>query len=300
MATDTIPPMKKVQQITEEAAKRLAEAAAIAEQHEVKQLPLWADWERAMPTAISRSALFAPIARGRRKRHIDAVIDSRKDVHLTYTGEQFDMSDADVFMQILEFAKRHPLGSRFSVRRAQVLDAINRTYQSTNDAGKVRKSVIGKNDYEWLDASMKRLKEGSLAFSFPNTGKRKARGGVLNPLHEWLWDNETDSYSISISPEIHKLFESFSRIYLEKHLALPKADQLAKWMHLWVAGCAKGEVVKIGLDHLRDYSGNKHRRMDHFATSIERAMQALETAEIVAPGWFIRANNRMLNFTRIT
>lgn len=299
MATDTIPPMKKVQQITEEAAKRLAEAAALAEQHEVKQLPLWADWERAMPTAISRSALFAPIAKGRRTRHVNAPIDSRKDIELTFTGEQFDMSDADVFMQALNLAKRYPLGTRFSVQRSQILDEINRTYQSKSADGKKRKSVIGKSGYEWLDASMKRLKEGSLSFKFKSTGKRKPHGGILNLIQTWLWDDESNSYVMSIEPEICKLFESYSRIYLEKHLALPKADQLAKWLHLYVAGCAKDEVTKIGLDHLRGYSGNKHRRMDHFASSIGRSLQELETAEIIAPGWFIRANDRMLNFTRI-
>uniref|UniRef100_UPI0039F7093F plasmid replication initiator TrfA n=1 Tax=Sulfuriferula sp. GW6 TaxID=3345112 RepID=UPI0039F7093F len=91
-----------------EALQRVAQRAEEAKnkaEMEQKQLPLWADWERAMPTSISRSALFAPIGRGRRKRHVDAVIDSRKDVLLTWTGEQLDMGDADVFMQALDLAK---------------------------------------------------------------------------------------------------------------------------------------------------------------------------------------------------
>jgi hypothetical protein len=284
-----------------EALQRVAQRAEEAKnkaETEQKQLPLWADWERAMPTSISRSALFAPIGRGRRKRHVDAVIDSRKDVLLTYTGEQLDMSDADVFMQALDLAKRHTLGARFTVNRAQILAAIGRTYQSESADGKVRKAAIGKNDYEWLDAAMKRLAEGSLTFEFKSTGKRKARGGVLHLIQGWLWDDASNSYVMSIEPEIHKLFESFSRIYLEKHLALPKSDQLAKWMHLFVAGCANGELTKIGLDHLRAYSGNKERRMDHFATAMERSLKALEEAGIISPGWFIRANDRMVHFTR--
>ncbi|MDO8263624.1 MAG: hypothetical protein Q7T21_10410 [Gallionella sp.] len=39
--------------------------------------------------------------------------------------------------------------------------------------------------------------------------------------------------------------------------------------------------------------------MDHFSSSMERALQALQDAEIIAPGWFIRDNNLMLHFTRI-
>lgn len=266
---------------------------------EQKQLPLWADWERAMPTSISRSALFAPIGKGRRKYHINAVIDSRKDVVMTYTGDQLDMGDADVFMQALELAKRHPLGARFTINRAQMLTELDRTYTSENAAGVVRKASIGKSDYAWLDSAMTRLSKGSLTFKFNATKKNKDKGGILHLVGEWLWDNDSNAYVVSIAPEIHKLFESFSRIYLNKHLALPKSDQLAKWLHLYVAGCDKNTLTKIGLDHLRAYSGNKHRRMDHFATSMKRSMQALEVTGIIAAGWFIRANDRMLGFTRI-
>lgn len=283
--------------------QRAAEARERKEQEEAeapKQLPLWADWERAMPTPISRSALFAPIARGARKHHKDTVIDSRPDVVLTYTGEQLDMGDADVFMQALEMAKRYPLGTSFIVNRAEFLDAIGRTYESKNaSSGAVRRKSIGSETYEWLDAAMTRLREGSLNFAFKQTPKRKPKGGILNLVKEWFWDSETNTYLLAIDPKVYNIFESFSRIYLEKHLALPKADQLAKWLHLYVAGCDKSVVTKIGLDHLRAYSGNKHRRMDHFSRSMERALQALQDAGVIAPGWFIRANGAMVHFTRI-
>lgn len=265
-----------------------------------KQLPLWSDLERAMPTPITRSAVFAPIGRGERKRLKDDVINSRSDVVLTYTGEQLDMSDADVFMQALELAKRHPIGAEFVVNRAEFLADIGRAYVSKNATkGTLRKKAIGSQTYEWLDTSMKRLREGSLDFRIKETAKRKAKGGILNLIKTWKWDNGLNSYLLAIDPEIYKLFESFSRIYLDKHMALPKTDQLAKWMHWFVAGCDKGKLTKIGLDHLRTYSANKHRRMDHFSNSMERALQALQDAEIIAPGWFIRTNNLMLHFTRI-
>lgn len=278
---------------------RRAEEAKKKTEAEQKQLPLWADWERVMPTPISRSALFAPIGRGRRKRHVDTIIDSRKDVALTYTGEQFDMGDADAFMQALELAKRHPLGTDFVVNRAEFLAAIGRAYESENKInGHVRKKAIGTANYGWLDNTMKRLREGALTFNIKKTTKRDGAGGIVNLIKTWEWDNNTNSYLLAIDARIYNLFESFSRIYLEKHLALPKSDQLAKWMHLYVAGCDKGDPTKIGLAYLRMYSGNKHRRMDHFATSMERAMQALEDAGIIAHGWFIRANDLMVNFTR--
>lgn len=297
--TDSPPPKP----LHEGVHRRALEAKARLEKEETeaqKQLPLWADWERAMPTTISRSALFAPIARGTRTRHKDTVIDSRPDVILRYTGEQLDMGDADVFMQALEMAKRYPLGISFVVNRAEFLNAIGRAYESKNaSSGAVRRKSIGRETYEWLDASMKRLRGGFLDVTFNETSKRKPKGGILNLIKEWFWDSETNSYLLAIDPRVHKIFKPYSRIYVEKHLALPKADQLAKWMHLYVAGCDKGEVTKIGLLRLRDWSGNKHRRMDHFSSSMTRALKALQEAGVIAPGWFIRANGTMVHFTRI-
>ncbi|MGZ3236993.1 MAG: plasmid replication initiator TrfA [Burkholderiaceae bacterium] len=264
-----------------------------------EQLVLWHDWERAMPTVVSRSALFSPIGKGRRQQYVDAVIDSRTDVILTYTGQQLDMSDADVFMQVLEMAKRFPLGTRFKVNRAQLLTAIGRSYQSKSSTGKIRKSAIGDMQYQWLDEVLDRLRVASLKFEFKKTLKRKAYGGRLNLIHTWLWDDGCNSYVLSIEPEIKKLFQNFSRIYLEKHLALPKSDQLAKWMHLYVAGCKKYDEVKIGLDCLRAWSGNKHRRLDHFHVSMLRSLRALADTGIIAQGCFIRTKDSMVHFTRI-
>lgn len=290
-----LPAFAKVQQRALEAQARREKEEAAAP----KQLPLWMDWERAMPTPISRSALFSPTARGARKRLKDAVIDSRPDVELAYTGEQLDMSDADVFMQALELAKRLPLGADFVVNRAEFLAAIGRAYKSKSASGLTRKKSIGSQTYDWLDTTMKRLREGALEFKIKATPKRKAKGGILNLIKTWKWDDNSNSYLLAIDPDIYKLFESFSRIYLDKHLALPKADQLAKWMHLFVAGCDKNTLTRIGLDHLRTYSGNKHRRLDHFSHSMERALLALENAGVIAPGYFIRSNGQMVHFTRI-
>jgi hypothetical protein len=265
-----------------------------------RQLPLWADLERAMPTTVLRSALFAPIGRGARKLHKNAVIDSRPDVELTYTGEQLDMSDAVVLMQTLELAKRHKLGTEFAVNRAKFLTVIGRAFESRNTStGTLRRKAIGSTAYEWLDTSIKRLREGSLNFQIKETTKRKTRGGILNFIKTWKWDDESNCYLLAVDPEIYKLFESFSRIYLDKHLALPRSDQLSQWMHLYVAGCKKGEIMRIGLHHLRAYTGNKHRRMDHFEASMKRSLKALQDAEIIAPGWFIREIDLMVHFTRI-
>jgi hypothetical protein len=261
-----------------------------------RQLKLWHDDERAMPTVLARSALFAPICNGQRKHHIDALIDGRSDAMLTYTGYQCDMGDADLFMQVLEFAKRYPLGTRFIVSRAQLLAAIGRSYPS---AAGPKRSNIGSSQYKWLDEAMGRLREGVLTYTIKATPKRAAYGGKLNLVNTWHWDDATESYLLSIEPQIEALFAVFSRIYIQKHLALPKRDQLAKWMHLYVAGCAKNAQTNIGLDFLRMWSGNKERRIDHFERSMVRALGELSKVGIIGESYYIRSRDRMVCFERI-
>lgn len=259
----------------------------------------WPDWERAMPTAIIRSALFSPIAHGNRRRLVEQIIDSSPGVQLTYSGDQLDMADADVFMHVLEMAKHQPLGARFVVNRARFLAEIGRAYHCANDQGYVRTRSVGERQYIWLNESLERLRTGSLKFLISQGEKRKGVGGVLNLISTWFWDDERNCYEIAVEPEIEKLFQCFSRIYVQKHLALPKKDQLAKWMHWYVAGCGKNTLTKIRLAILQQYSGNGHRRIDHFETSMRRALLALADVEVIGSNWFIREPDRMVGFTRI-
>ena len=262
------------------------------------RLARWHDWERAMPTSLSRSAVFAPVGHGQRLKHVNALIDSRPDVVLTFTGTQLDMGDADVFLHLLELAKRHPLGTRFCANRAQFLKAIGRAYESKG-ATRSRSGSIGEKQYRWLDESLKRLREASLMFVIKATPRRQESGGILNLLGALFWDRERNVYEFAIEPEIDKLFSSFSRVYWERHLAIPKTDQLAKWMHFFVAGCEKNNETRIGLTYLRTYSGNKHRRIDHFRSSMQRSLENLASAGIVAPTWYIREKDMMVCFTRV-
>jgi hypothetical protein len=274
-----------------EALKRLRERPV--------QLPLWLDWEWAMPTILTRSALFAPICQGHREWHNETIIESRSDAVLNYTGWQLDMSDADLFMVSLSLAKRHPLGFRFPVNRAHLLTAMGRAYERRLKSGRVCRSGIGEKQYAWLNAAMERLRLASLKFEIRETEKRKGRGGRFNLIHTWLWDDNENSYVLAIEPEIEKIFANFSRIYIETHLSLPKTDQLAKWLHLYISGCTKRSLTRIGLEHLKMWSGNGHRRTDHFAAAVRRALTNLEEKKVISPGWFIRPGDYMVCFTRI-
>ena len=109
-------------------AEAQARTAARRESPEPQQmfLPGLDPEVRAMPNHVARSSLFAPVARGRKVLHEQAVLVSRADANITYTGYQLDEAQADAWMQLMFEAKDAPLGQPVLINRAAFLQAIGR------------------------------------------------------------------------------------------------------------------------------------------------------------------------------
>ena len=248
---------------------------------DMQQLPLWSDLERAMPNLLARSALFAPIARGRRAMHEGAEVASRSDVQILYSGRQLDMADADVFMQALEIAKRNPLDQPFVVNRAEFLRSIHRP--------------LGKSQYDWLDSVMKRLKFTALTI---NHG---AQLYELSLLAEWGRDKETGEYAMMVSSKILKMFgrqlKEFGLIDWQSRFQLEKRVELAKWMQTYVASHRRGQEHRIGLAFLHEWSGYKGP-LRQFRTKLGEALGELARVGTVEPGYFVRKKDDMVIYRR--
>ena len=243
------------------------------------QLPLWHDLERAMPNMIARSALFAPIARGRRAMHEGHEIACRSDVQILYSGRQLDMADADVFMQALEIAKRRPLGEPFAINRAEFLRAIKRP--------------LGKSQYDWLDSVMKRLKFTTLTI---NHGDQLYE---LSLIAEWGRDKSSGEYVVMVSPKIMKMFirHEFGLIDWESRFQIEKRVELAKWMQTYVASHARGREHRISMRYLHEWSGYKGP-LRQFRTKLTEALEELSRVGAIRPGFFIRPKDSMVVYNR--
>jgi hypothetical protein len=254
-------------------------APARSIEDEARQLPLWHDLERAMPNMIARSALFAPIARGRRAMHESSEIASRSDVSILYSGRQLDMADADVFMQALEIAKRKPLDQPFTVNRAHFLKAISRP--------------VGNSQYTWLDSVLKRLKFTALTI---NHGSQLYE---LSLIAEWGRDKETGEYVMMISSKILKMFgrQEFGLIDWQSRFQLEKRVELAKWMQTYVASHERGKEHRIGLRYLHEWSGYKGP-LRQFRTKLREALDELARVGVVEPGYFVRTKDDMVVYRR--
>lgn len=185
-----------------------------AERKKPVLLEPWANDRRAAPNAVFRSALFPALNNKKRKFIKEYKVYSVSGLEVTFTGEQFDQSDLDVYLEILNLAKAVPLGKPVRFSAYSLLKALGR--------------CTGKTDHKWLHSVLVRLCGGVVEAT-----DHKARyfgqlifGGVR--------DEITNDYEITINPNFAKLFGFglWSSIDLEQRRALER-NSTAKALHAY-------------------------------------------------------------------
>lgn len=235
---------------------------------EVVQLPLWGEVERAIPNHIARSSLFAPIARGRRKLHDKALLISRSDARMFYSGKQLDEADCDVYMQFLHEAKQVPLGEPVTINRAEFLRKIGRN--------------TGKSAYTWLHESIERLCFAMLSIE---TKKYEIgttpRSRILHLIDGFDHDPETDTYILKIDPRLQVMFghSEYALIDWEKRLQISHRIDLAKRLQRLVA-TSNDRMQHYSLDYLKEVCCHEGRMRD-FKSALSEALEELERLHII-------------------
>lgn len=217
----------------------------------------------AMPNSISRSALFAPIARGKRIDHgKDSIIPSRNDITITYTGPQLDMADSDIFMLAIKKIKDNFLGDKVFIDRIDFL----------NDLGR----ASGGNSYKWLDESFTRLAYGKLKIE---TVKIKV---ITSLILKYKLNKETGECYLIFDPDIIKLFKDkqFGLIDLNNRKEIKKRKDLTKWMQNYISSNKKG-LQTIGIEKLKFICGQEKRTISKFKASIIDVFKELERLKII-------------------
>lgn len=156
---------------------------------EVIQLAFWGEDYRAAPNAVFRSALF-PALRANDKetrRFLDnEEVFCVAGVKIFFTGKQFDQSDLDVYLEILNMAQPFPLGTPVKFSAHALLKALGLPTGGSNHA-RLHKVLI-------------RLCGGVVDAT--DHGKRYF--GQL--LHGGIRDEVTMNYTIKINPDFAVLF----------------------------------------------------------------------------------------------
>lgn len=254
--------------------QKAAEVAEQAEQraaNEPRQMFLPGFDIGAFPNHLNRSSLIAPIARGKRKFHRQAVMVTRRDCVLEYTGEQLDEADGDLIMALIAFAQPFRLGTSVPLNRAKLLRRLKRS--------------TGKHDYEWLHRRIKALTEATLFLEAkkPDGSTRYSIGKTVSfrIIAAFSYDDEAETYSYSLDPRWVQIFgnREYSLIDWDKRMQIGRGQDMAKTLQRLVATSAD-PVQRYALDWLKgkmEYSG----RMRDFRDALARAVRELERLEII-------------------
>ena len=228
-------------------------------------LPGFEDTKRAMPNHIARSSLFAPIKRGRKKMLDEALLQSRGDVEIRFTGRQLDETQADVWMQLIKLALPQPLGTPIKINRAGFLREIGR-----------RKNI---QNYEWLHRALDDLNLARLKIVVVRKNGRPVSLGsfeTLRLVERLKWDKQTETYTATIDPRFSQLFggQEYAFIDWQARLAIGRNQDTAKALQRLIATDA-ATVQRYALATLKKlfcYEG----RLRDFRAAINQACAELK------------------------
>ncbi len=273
-----------------EMIERCKERAGNIEQPEIGakyNLPFWNEQSRAIPNHLTRTCLFAPIAKGRRKIHDWTVLASRVDVKITFFGKQLDEADRDVFLQALHEARKVSLGEAVVINRADFLKNIGRN--------------TGKTQYDWLEESFLRLTSGTLLIEtkrykigeiidleeLERQKKLKNKIPKRSALHlvsGYDYYPEEGVYKLSIDPRILTLFRNheFALVDWEKRMMISKKVDMVKWLQCLIASNEKG-LQKYSLDDLMQWM-DYNAPIRKFREALLEAIKELMRLKIISEG----------------
>ena len=184
---------------------------------EAVHLAFWGEDYRAAPNAIFRSALFPALSANEKenRRYLEnEEIFCVAGLKIFFTGKQFDQFDLDVYLEVLNLARRFALGEPVEFSAHSLLKALGLTTGGENHAR--------------LHSVLIRLCAGVI----DATDHEARYFGQL--LHGGIRDEITLNYKIRLNPEFAVLFSAslWSKIDLEIRRSLGK-NSTAKALHAY-------------------------------------------------------------------
>jgi hypothetical protein len=184
------------------------------------QLPLFKE-AYAVPNAILRAALFPAREVSAPRRFLKkAPIFAVEGIQVTFTGEEFDQTDLDVLLGILEIGAYIPIGQKFAFSAHALLKRLGRD--------------TGGTQHDWLHDVITRLRGGTVDIRHQ---RLRFFGGFFN---DGVKDKVTGQYTVSVNPKLILLFgcDMWSKIDRAQRDALGR-NTTAKALHGYYSSHAK-------------------------------------------------------------
>jgi hypothetical protein len=139
---------------------------------------------------------------------------SVEGVTVFFMGTQFDQSDLDVYLELLNIARETPFGVECTFTAYGLLKKLGR--------------ATGKANHEWLHKVLLRLRGGTIDMT---DHKIRYFGGLIEGGFK---DEITKHYTISINPKFARFFKAgmWATLDIKQRCAL-KRNQTAKALHAY-------------------------------------------------------------------
>lgn len=218
-------------------------------------LPQWPDTDRGVPNLALRSSLFAAIAKGPRRHLERESISALKNVSISYTGEQLDQGDLDVWVTVVHVAKNHPIDQGCKITTYKLLHLMQLT-----DSGANRKTLMSRLNR--LSTCALDVQVGPLI---------RYEGSLINQLSR---DEHSRQLIIRLNPGLCKMLaaDQFTHIHWEIRQSL-NGHYLAQWLHGFYSSHAAPYPLKI--ETLRRLSGSRTTEPSKFRQLLQKALNAL-------------------------
>lgn len=221
-------------------------------------LPNWPDTDRGVPNIALRSALFGAIAKGPRRYLEGENISAQKNITISYTGEQLDQGDLDVWVTVLHLARTQPIDQGCSITAYKLLKLLQLTDTGAN--------------HKTLKSRLSRMNTCALVVQVGPLIHYE--GSLINEIYR---DEHSRHCIIRLTPGLNKMFErdQFTQIHWAVRQTL-NGHYLAQWLHGFYSSHAAPFPLRI--ETLHRLSGSKTTDQSKFRQLLRKALDALGRA----------------------
>lgn len=210
--------------------------------------------QRGTPNSFIRSALFAAIQSKDRVFIKDATLFSQQGITIKFTGEQLNQEDMTVWLNLVHFARPHPLGNECGFTAYCFLKNMG-----LSTGGEQRKVL-----YETIQRLTACLVEISK--------DRKIFGASL--IESFAVDEDSGSYKIRLNKELVNLFgeDDWTALNWEQRKQL-RRKPLASKLHEYYS--SHKNPLPVSVEFLHNLTGSNNSQLKDFKRKIKAALEAL-------------------------
>jgi hypothetical protein len=235
----------------------------IQDEKELQQLSLFFDVEGwTASNWISRSPIFLSFKKGDRQLLNETLLGTYFGIEIKQTGQQLDMADQDVFLWLVNLAKKNH-NDKVYFSKYRILKELGKT--------------PGTSSREWLEKSFIRLLSATIFFK-PTGKKRFVAVHLIDALD---FDEDREQQYIRLGHEVLELYKegNFSLIDFKQRLQLKKP--LAKWLQCFCSSHHK-ETKGYYLETLQGASGKAQVKKGRFKDDLVLAATELQAVGFLA------------------